>query len=94
MRVLFKCECFKQNVIFIFKTPLAGEVEQNLLKMLTWSELNQYINLRQEVLWMTFSINTLWNMLLAAYNGCNNIEDSKLFNISLRYKTYYGNRMS
>lgn len=27
-------------------------------------------------------------MLLAAYNGYNNVEDSKL-----RYKTYYGNRI-
>lgn len=46
------------------------------------------------VLSMTFNINTIWNMLLAAYNGCNNMEDRKLFNVSLRYKTYYGNRMS
>lgn len=42
---------------------------------------------------MIFSINIFWNMFLVVYNGCNNIEDSKLFNIFLRYKIYYGNRM-
>lgn len=38
------------------------------------------------LLWITFSLTTLWNILLAAYNKCSNIEDRKLFNISLRYK--------